>query len=57
MSGSERRVPAPLDFTQLADAGAVFFHTNSHYNKEILEVIENRTEGTGSGSGAGSQAD
>ena len=46
MSRSERRVPAPLHFTQRADAGAVFFHTNSNYNKELLEVIENRTEGT-----------
>ena len=45
MSRNERRVPAPLHFTQLADAGAAFFHTNSNYNKELLEVIENRTEG------------
>ena len=46
MSRSERRVQAPLHFTRRADAGAVFFHTNSNYNKELLEVIENRTEGT-----------
>ena len=46
MSRSGRRVPAPLHFTQRADAGAVFFHTSSNYNKELLEVIENQTEGT-----------
>ena len=45
MSRSERRAPAPLHFTQRADAGAAFFNTNSNYNKELLEVIENRTEG------------
>ena len=44
MSRSARRVPAPLHFTQRADAGAMFFQTN--YNKEPLEVIENLTEGT-----------
>ena len=45
MTRGERRVPAPLHFTQRADEGAAFFHANSNYNKELLEVIENRTEG------------
>ena len=57
MSRSERRVPAPLHFTQRADAGALFFHTSSNYNKELLEVIENRTEGTRRSEGSGSQSD
>ena len=57
MSRSRRRVPAPLHFTQRADAGAVFFHTNSNYNKELREVIENRTEGTRRSEGSWSQSD
>ena len=30
MSRSGRRVPTPLHFTQRADAGAPFFHTNNN---------------------------
>ena len=55
MSRNERRVPAPLHFTQRADADAVLFHTNSNCNKDLLEAIENRTEWTRRSEGRGSQ--